>query len=311
MIRVAVIQESPVFLDKEETIKKAVNLIKDAASSGAKLVVFPETFIPGYPDWIWRLRPQNDQQLSEEIHAKLLANSVNLSTDDMNPICSSAKKHKLNVVCNINERDSKNSQTTIYNTKLIIGSDGKILNRHRKLMPTNPERMVHGFGDASGLKVVDTDCGKVGGLICWENYMPMARYALYAQGVEIYVAPTWDSGESWISSMRHIAKEGACWVIGSGSAILASDIPDNFPGKDTLYPEPEEWVNVGDSVVVAPGGEIVAGPMTKEQGILYADIDVSQSSAAHRKLDVAGHYSRPDIFQLHIDTAPQSPVKLD
>ncbi|HIL42405.1 MAG TPA: carbon-nitrogen hydrolase family protein [Gammaproteobacteria bacterium] len=311
MVKVAVIQQSPVFLDKEKTIKKAVNLIKDAASSGANLVVFPETFIPGYPDWIWRLRPQNDQQLSEEIHAQLLANSVNLSADDMNPICSSAKKHNVTVVCNINERDSENSQTTIYNTKLIIGSDGKILNRHRKLMPTNPERMVHGFGDASGLKVVDTDCGKVGGLICWENYMPMARYALYAQGVEIYVAPTWDSGESWISSMRHIAKEGACWVIGSGSAIRASDIPDNFPGKDTLYPDPDEWVNVGDSVVVAPGGDIVAGPLTKEQGILYADIDVSQSSAAHRKLDVAGHYSRPDIFKLHIDTSPQSPVKLD
>ena len=178
-------------------------------------------------------------------------------------------------------------------------------------MPTNPERMVWGFGDASGLKVVETSCGKIGGLICWENYMPLARYSLYAQGVEIYIAPTWDNGDTWVSSMRHIAKEGACWVLGSGSAIRASDIPDNFPGKATLYPDPDEWVNVGDSVVVAPGGELVAGPMHKEQGILYADIDVNKSSAAHRKLDVAGHYARPDIFKLHVNTSPQSPFKLD
>jgi nitrilase len=171
--------------------------------------------------------------------------------------------------------------------------------------------MVWGFGDASGLKVVDTPLGKIGVLICWENYMPLARYALYAQGVEIYIAPTWDSGDTWVASMRHIAKEGACWVIGSGSAIRGSDIPNNFPGKDSLYPDPDEWVNDGDSVVVAPGGQIVAGPMRKEQGILYADIDVEKSGIAHRKLDVAGHYARPDIFTLHVNTESQSPVKFE
>ena len=176
-------------------------------------------------------------------------------------------------------------------------------------MPTNPERMVWGFGDASGLKVVDTPCGKLGSLICWENYMPLARYALYAQGVEVYIAPTWDQGDAWISSMKHIAKEGACWVIGSGSAIKASDIPDSFPGRETLYPDPKEWVNTGDSVVIAPGGDLVAGPMNKEQGILYADIDVSKASKAHRKLDVAGHYSRPDIFKLIVNKENQSPIQ--
>ena len=311
MIKVAIIQQAPIFLDKEKTIQKAVALIEEAAGSGSKLIVFPETFIPGYPDWIWRLRPANDEKLTEEIHALLLSNSVNLETGDLLSICNSAKRHKVTVVCNVNERDFENSQTTIYNTNVIIGSKGEILNRHRKLMPTNPERMVWGFGDASGLKVVETSCGKIGGLICWENYMPLARYSLYAQGVEIYIAPTWDNGDTWISSMKHIAKEGACWVLGSGSAIRASDIPDNFPGKATLYPDPDEWVNVGDSVVVAPGGELIAGPMRKEQGILYADIDVKKSSAAHRKLDVAGHYARPDIFKLHVNTSPQSPFKLD
>ena len=138
--------------------------------------------------------------------------------------------------------------------------------------------------------------------------MPLARYALYAQGVEVYVAPTWDQGDAWISSMKHIAKEGACWVIGSGSAIKGSDIPDSFPGREALYPNPNEWINTGDSVVIAPGGTLVAGPMNKEQGILYADIDVSKSASAHRKLDVAGHYSRPDIFKLIVNNESQNPV---
>ena len=172
--KVAVIQESPVFLDKEMTIKKSVSLIEKASKSNAKLIVFPETFIPGYPDWMWRLRPANDQDLTDEIHAKLLSNSVNIENYDLESICKIAKKHSVTVVCNINERDPKNSQTTIYNTNVIISSEGEIINRHRKLMPTNPERMVWGFGDASGLKVVDTPCGKLGSLICWENYMPLA-----------------------------------------------------------------------------------------------------------------------------------------
>jgi nitrilase len=311
MVKIAVIQQAPVLLDKVGTIQKAVALIEEAVSSGGELIIFPETFIPGYPDWIWRLRPGNDHDLTTEIHEILLANSVNLNSDDLRPLYRSAKEHQVTIVCNINERDFKHSQTTIYNTSIVISRDGELLNRHRKLMPTNPERMVWGFGDASGLKVVDTPLGKIGILICWENYMPLARYALYAQGVEIYIAPTWDSGDTWVASMRHIAKEGACWVIGSGSAIRGSDIPNNFPGKDSLYPDPDEWVNDGDSVVVAPGGQIVAGPMRKEQGILYADIDVEKSGIAHRKLDVAGHYARPDIFTLHVNTESQSPVKFE
>ncbi len=311
MVKIAVIQQAPVLLDKVGTIQKAVALIEEAVSSGGELIIFPETFIPGYPDWIWRLRPGNDHDLTTEIHEILLANSVNLNSDDLRPLYRSAKEHQVTIVCNINERDFKHSQTTIYNTSIVISRDGELLNRHRKLMPTNPERMVWGFGDASGLKVVDTPLGKIGVLICWENYMPLARYALYAQGVEIYIAPTWDSGDTWVASMRHIAKEGACWVIGSGSAIRGSDIPNNFPGKDSLYPDPDEWVNDGDSVVVAPGGQIVAGPMRKEQGILYADIDVEKSGIAHRKLDVAGHYARPDIFTLHVNTESQSPVKFE
>jgi nitrilase len=311
MKKLAIVQEAPVFLDKNATIKKAVTLVDKAAAQGAQLIVFTEAFIPGYPAWIWRLRPGGDFALSEQIHARLLDNAVNLKKNDLAPLLQAAKKHKVTIVCGMDERDGELSQSTIYNTVVVIGPDGQLLNRHRKLMPTNPERMVWGFGDATGLKVVDTPCGRVGTLICWENFMPLARYALYAQGIEIYIAPTYDSGDGWIGTMQHIAREAKCWVVGSGNAMKVSDIPEDFPNKAALYPDPQAWVNPGDSVVVAPGGEIVAGPLRNEQGILYADIDSQRTGIAKRALDITGHYARPDIFQLHVNTQPQSPVKFD
>ena len=167
---------------------------------------------------------------------------------------------------------------------------------------------VWGFGDGSGLNVIQTPVGKIGSLICWENYMPLARYALYAQGVEVYIAPTYDSGEGWIGSMQHIAREGRCWVINSGVALQGSDIPDDFPDKDSLYPDPEEWINPGDSAVIAPGGEIIAGPMHREKGLLIAEIDAERAAKSKRALDVAGHYARPDVLQLHVNTVPQTTV---
>ena len=179
------------------------------------------------------------------------------------------------------------------------------------MMPTNPERMVWGFGDASGLRAVDTPAGRIGTLICWENYMPLARYALYSQGVEVYIAPTYDSGDAWIGTLQHIAREGRCWVVGSGNLIKAGDIPADFPDRQRLYPDRDEWVNGGDSVVIAPGGDIVAGPLRQEEGILYCEIDVIRAVTAKRALDVAGHYSRPDIFKLHINTERQSPLEID
>jgi nitrilase len=211
----------------------------------------------------------------------------------------------------MHERDEDFSRSTLYNTVVVIGPEGTILNRHRKLMPTNPERMVWGLGDASGLQVVDTPCGRVGTLLCWESYMPLARYALYAQGVEIYVAPTYDAGESWIGTMQHVAREGGCWVVGSGLAMKASDIPQSFPERARLYPDPEEWINPGDSVVVAPGGKIEAGPLSRQTGILYAEADAARCGNARRSLDVAGHYARPDVFELHVNRRPRQPVAFD
>ena len=311
MTKVAIVQRAPVFLNKEKTIAKAVGSVKEAVAEGANIVILTEAFIPGYPAWIWRLRPGGDWTLSEEIHALLIKNAVNLESEDLTPLCNAARQHKTTVVCGMNELDSKLSRATLYNTVVVIGPDGRIINRHRKLMPTNPERMVWGFGDASGLKAVETPAGRIGTLICWENYMPLARYALYSQGVEIYIAPTYDSGDDWLETLRHIAREGCCWVVGSGNLLKASDIPEDFPEKSTLYPDLDEWVNPGDSVVIAPGGKIVAGPLRKEEGILFHEIDLSRASIAKRTLDVAGHYSRPDIFKLHVNTQPQSPVEFE
>lgn len=311
MNKIAIVQASPIFLDKVKTIELAVAMVEEAANNGAELVVFTEAFIPGYPTWIWRLRPGADWGLSEELHQRLLTNSVKMDSDDLEPLYEAARKHHVTIVCGIEERDSKLSQSTLYNTALIIGTDGTVLNRHRKLMPTNPERMVWGFGDASGLKVVDTPVGRIGTLLCWENFMPLARYALYAQGVEVYIAPTYDSGDGWIGSLQHIAREGCCWVVGCGNLMKGSDIPDDFPEKTTLYPDSDEWVNPGDSIVIAPGGEIVAGPMREEAGILYCDIDCEKVGISKRAFDVTGHYSRPDIFKLHVNTKSQTPVEFE
>lgn len=306
MTQLAIVQKAPVFLDKEKTIELAVATVAEAASNGAELVVFTEAFIPGYPAWVWRLRPGGDWGVSEELHHRLLKNAVNVDSNDLAPLYDAAREHKVTIVCGIEERDNQLSQTTLYNSVITIGPDGTLLNKHRKLMPTNPERMVWGFGDASGLKVVDSPAGRIGALPCWENFMPLARYALYSQGIEIYIAPTYDSGEGWIGTLQHIAREGCCWVVGCGNLMKGSDIPDDFPEKSTLYPDADEWVNPGDSVVIAPGGEIVAGPMNKEAGILYSELDLEKVAIAKRTLDVAGHYSRPDIFQLHVNTQAQT-----
>jgi nitrilase len=307
-VRVAIVQQPPVLLNRAATIDVAVKHLHAAADAGAGLVVFPETFVPGYPAWIWRLRPGDDYELTGEIYQRLVDNSVDLAADGLRSLRDASAELRLVVVCGLHERDGEFGRSTLYNTVVTIGSDGRVLNRHRKLVPTNPERMVWGQGDAEGLRVTDTPLGRVGTLICWENYMPLARYALYADGVEVYVASTWDDGEAWIATMRHIAAEGRCWVLGSGCAMRASDVPASFPGRDQLFPDPDEWINPGDSVVVAPGGTIVAGPMHEEFGLLLADIEPARAVASRRTLDVTGHYSRPDIFQLTVDRSARDPV---
>ena len=306
--KVAVIQKPPVLLDRDNTIEQAVRSIEEAAGAGATLLVFPEAYIPGYPAWVWRLKPGGDMALSSELHARLRRNAVDLNGEDLRPLQEAARRHAVTVVIGINEIDSRFSGTTLFNTVVVIGPDGTLLNRHRKLMPTNPERMVWGMGDGSGLRVVDTPAGRLGSLICWECYMPLARYALYAQGLEIFVNPTWDNGEACLVTLRHIAKEAGCWVIGTATALQGSDVPEDFPERDRLY-KPDEWINDGDAVVVNPAGKVTAGPLHREKSILFAEIDVEAARHARRSLDVCGHYARPDVFSFSVNRKPLQPAE--
>jgi predicted amidohydrolase len=236
--KIAIIQRPPVLLDRSATLARAVEWVAEAAAAGASLIVFPESFIPGYPSWIWRLAPGRNGAVMGQLHARLLANAVDVGGGDLAPLCAAARTHEVTVVCGLNECDRSLSGGTLYNSVVVIGSDGRVLNRHRKLMPTNPERMVHGLGDASGLRVVDTPAGRIGCLICWENYMPLARYALYAQGVEIYIAPTYDNGDAWIASMRHIALEARCWSSAAARRCTPATFrPTSRPGP-TSSPTP-------------------------------------------------------------------------
>jgi nitrilase len=306
-LKVAVVQKPPVLLDRNATIAAVVATIAETAAAGAALVVFPEAYVPGYPVWVWRLQPGRDMPLANELHARLRANAVDLAAGHLDPVREAAAKHKVTVVLGLNELDSEFSGTTLYNTVVVIGADGALLNRHRKLVPTNPERMVWGRGDASGLRVVDTPVGRIGCLICWENYMPLARYALYAQNMEILTAPTWDCGDEWIASMRHIAREGGCWVIGVGTALQGKDLPASFPERKRVV-EDDDWLCDGDAVIVRPFGRVAAGPLKREKGILYGEIEREAAPRSRRSLDVAGHYSRPDIFKLEVDRAAKPPV---
>ena len=309
MPKVAVIQEPPVYLNLGKSMDRAVALVANAADNGCKLIVFPEAWLSGYPTFVWRLAPGSGMGKTDELYALLLANSVDRSKDGLRPLQDAAKEHGIVIVMGYQEVDGTGSGSTIFNSCAIIDADGRLANNHRKLMPTNPERMVWGFGDGSGLNVVDTAVGRIGTLICWENYMPLARYALYAQNVEIYVAPTWDSGATWQATMQHIAREGGCWVIGCATSLEAADIPQDVPYRDELFPDKDEWVNPGDAVVYKPFGGILAGPMHREKGLLMAELDVAAVQASRRKFDVSGHYARPDVFQLTVNRTAMRPVE--
>jgi nitrilase len=258
---------------------------------------------------VWRLKPGADMALAGEIHARLREQAVDIGRGDLRPLTEAAAAHSLTVVCGMHELDSEFSGTTLFNTVVVIGPDGTVLNRHRKLLPTNPERMVWGRGDARGLRVVDTPVGRIGCLICWENYLPLARYALYAQNLDILVAPTWDCGDAWIASMRHIAREGGCWVIATGTAIQGADVPGDFPCRERLFTNNEEWLCDGGALIVRPFGKIEAGPHNRDKSVLYCEIEPAEAPRSRRSLDVAGHYARPDIFSLQINRMALPPVE--
>ncbi len=306
-VTAAAVQASPVFLDREATVEKACGLIEKAAADGAGLIVFPETFIPTYPDWVWRTTPFSGRAAA--LYARLLDQSVVVPSPAIDALGAATANASAYVSIGINEREEHGS--TIYNTQLYFSPDGDLVARHRKLVPTGGERLVWGMGDGSTLDVIDTPFGRLGGLTCWENYMPLARAALYAKGIDIYLAPTWDNSDVWVASMQHIAKEGRMFVIGVNFCMRGSDIPAGIPGRDELYGGDDDWLSRGNSVIVGPHGNILAGPLIGEEGIIKADLDAAEARASRHQFDPAGHYARGEVLQLHVRTDAMRPVSFE
>jgi predicted amidohydrolase len=306
---VAAVQAAYVLMDREKTTSKVEELIGSAATMGARLIVFPEVFIPGTPIWIDSV-PIWDGD--EAWFARLVDQAVVVPSPTTDRIGAAAREAGAYVAVGVDERDEHGS--TIYNSILYFGPDGKIIEKHRKLMPTGSERTVWGMGDGSTLNIVPTELGRVGGLICWENYMPLARFHLYAQGVDVWLAPTLARGDGWIATMRHIAREGRVWVVGVNPCVRVDQIPADFPNRDHVWrvmdPDEAEWVEPGNSVICNPNGEIVAGPLRYEEGILTTEVDLTRVKETRRLFDPAGHYNRPDIFQLTVDTRQRRAVTL-
>jgi nitrilase len=305
---IAAIQAAPVFLDRDATVEKACDLIGEVGKAGAKLAVFPEAYIPAFPLWVWFIPPGDTHGL-RELYAELVANSVAIPSDATDRLCAAARDAGVNVAIGVNECNAESSGTTIYDTILYIGSDGRVLGKHRKMVPTTGERIVWGQGDGSTLIVVDLPIGKLGGLLCWENYMPLARYAMWAWGAQLFVAPTWDRGEPWISTMRHTAKEGRVYLVSCCSAMRKADIPDRYPFKQKYLEGVGEWLNPGQSLIVDPDGRFLAGPVENEETILYAEVDTNKLLGTRFQLDTAGHYARPDIFRLTVDRQPRPMIE--
>ena len=301
-IKVAAAQLSPVFLNKEKTVKKACEAILEAGENGANLIVFPEAFISGYPDWVWLIPNSKGADLNE-LYLKLVENAVSVPDDSTIKLCKAAKTASINVVIGMHERNTETSNASLFNSLLFIDDKGLILGKHRKLIPTGGERLIWSQGDGSTLCSYDTSAGKIAGLICWENFMPLARNTIYEFGTQILASPTWDKSPNWIQSMQHIAREGGLFVISTCMALKMDDIPDEFEFKK-LYPDGREWINIGNSSIIGPNGQFLAGPLEAEEGILYADIDLQQIIKAKRMFDVVGHYSRPDVFSFNLKNKP-------
>jgi len=309
IIRAAAVQAEPVILDREATTEKACRLIDEAADHGARLIVFPEAFIPLYPDdWSWgRGLARFESPPAKQAWARLWRNAVEVPGPTTEALGQAARRAHAALVMGVNERAAESR--TLYNTLVFFGPDGSLLGKHRKLMPTSYERMIWGMGDGSTLKVFDTPLGKVGGLICWENWMPLARYALYAQGEQIHVAPTADDRELTLVNVRNTAAEGRVFVISVCMVLRKASYPADFELYDQLADAPE-FLEKGGSAIVAPDATVLAGPLWKEEGILYADLEMSRLVEERHLLDVVGHYARPDVLSLRFNTSPQNVIEL-
>lgn len=304
-VRVAVVQAAPILFDREATIDKAIGLIGEAAAGGARFVLFPEAFVPAYPRGlsfgvIVGSRSDEGRRLFERYHR----NAVEVPSAATDRLGAAACEAGIWLALGVIEREAIGG--TLYCTILYFGPDGTLLGKHRKLKPTAAERLVWGEGDGSTLPVFETAIGRIGGLICWENYMPLARTALYTKGVEIYIAPTADAREVWQSTIQHIALEGRCFVLAANQYVTKSMYPRDL-GPEALSDlelAPEE-MSRGGSAILSPLGDYLAGPLYGSEGILYADLDPDALAGARFDFDPVGHYARPDIFSFAVDERSQ------
>lgn len=307
-VKVAVVQAGSVIMDKQGCIEKASKLLIEAGQNGAQLVVFPEAFIPCYPRGMGFGAVVGSRSLEgRKAYQRYWDNAIQVPSADTDALGAAVKEAGVYCVIGVIEKDQDTSEGTVFCTALYFGPDGKLLGKHRKLKPTASERLIWGEGDGSTLKVIETPFGRIGSLICWENYMPLARAAMYAQGVQIYVAPTADSRDTWFATMRHIAIEGRCFVIGCNQYSSKSDYPEDIATSDEFKDLPEEMCR-GGSCVVNPLGAFVVEPVIGKETIIYADLDLGQVAQGQFDFDVMGHYSRPDVFQLIVNTKKKTNV---
>jgi nitrilase len=303
----AAIQATPVFLDREATVEKALRLIEKVAADGSRLIVFPEAFIPGYPFWLWRSQPDDMPGLEQKAFAALWRESIDVPGPETEQIADAARAASSCVVIGVNERESAYGRGTLYNTVLTFDPDGRLVSRRRKLVPTYRERTVWGQGDGSTMEVQETPFGRIGALICWENYMPLARYHQYAQGEQIHIAVTADDSPTWQCLMTAIAAEGRVYVISACQYFALEQFPDHpYLGG---FGTPGDILSSGRSAIVAPGGAILGGPLEGGEGSVTAEIDLDRVIEEKHSLDVAGHYARPDIFQLVVDKQAALPFR--
>jgi nitrilase len=297
-VNVACVQAEPVILDRDATIKKLAALAAEAAGNGAQLLVFPEAFIPAYPSSVWAraLAGWADDE-AKAAFALLARESLEVPGESAHRLGEIAREHGVWLVTGVTERDPEHPGT-LYNTLLYHSPSGELALKHRKLVPTNHERLVWGQGDGGGLRAIETDLGRLGGLICWENYMPLARFSLYESGVEIYVASTADDGDAWQSTLIHIAREARAFVISPCHFQRAASYPEDFPLRSLF--DGVDVIGRGGSAILAPDGSYLAGPLYGEEGILYAELDPARLDEERQRFDPAGHYHRPDVLRLRV-----------
>ena len=303
----AAVQAPPVFLDRDATVERAVRLIEEASGEGARLVAFPEAWIPGYPSWIYHAA-EWDEPRSKRTFARLQRNALQVPSPATDALCHAARAANAHVVIGIHELDADYSLGTIYNSLLFISDQGEILGVHRKLMPTHAERIVWGRGDGSTLHVFDTPFGRLGGLICWEHWMPLTRFAMHAKGEQVHVAAWPDADDLHQLASRHYAFEGRCYVLCVGSYATARDLPADFELGQAMGLAEDDELLVGGSGIIGPDGSWVAEPVNGRKAIVYGEIDLGRIAEEQQALDAAGHYNRPDVFSLTVDERPRRQV---